>query len=327
VEVALFEPLRRAAYRPALEALLTEAGCRVELAGDRSALPGPDSVLLIRGGYGFFPRTVERLVAMPANRRPLVAVWHMEPLLPPRSSGHRRPAPTRLDLKKLLRPNARVLSPISNYLTLRRLARLGIPDLLVVSTPGPQEFLAERGISAHWIPVGYEPNLGRDLGLERDIDALFLGSTLPLRRRRLIRQLKARGVPLLVAGAYGPAGVWGEERTELVNRTKILVDLPRLPGMLTGIRMAIGMSNGALVVSEPLYAPAPFVPGTHFVSTPLEEMPATIRYYLEHEDERRQIAAAGQRLVTEEITMRRSVGQLLELLREALHRRSGDRAG
>ena len=63
-----------------------------------------------------------------------------------------------------------------------------------------------------------------------------------------------------------------------------------------------------------MYNPSPFVAGKHFISAQIGERPDVIRYFLAHEKEREQIAAEGYRLVTEEVTMERSVRRLVELV-------------
>ena len=72
------------------------------------------------------------------------------------------------------------------------------------------------------------------------------------------------------------------------------------------MRLVLALANGAMVVAEPCYRPDPFVPGVHYAEAPVEELPDLIRYYLEHDDERERIVAAGHRLVTEELTFARS---------------------
>jgi spore maturation protein CgeB len=63
-----------------------------------------------------------------------------------------------------------------------------------------------------------------------------------------------------------------------------------------------------------MYKPDPFVPGRHYVSATVEEMPDVIRYYLAHDDERQRIVDEGYRLVTQEATMANSVRRLMELI-------------
>jgi hypothetical protein len=196
------------------------------------------------------------------------------------------------------------------------LAQRGLPDLLIASTPGRCEFLVERRIPAHWVPLGYSPSDGHDMGLSRDIEALFLGDLNIPRRRRLIKRLRRNGVNLVALGDWSDPAYWGENRTRLLNRTKIFLNLQRYPGDLAGLHLILGMANKALVISEPIYNPAPYVPGKHYISATREEMPGIIRYYLAHDDEREYIADEGHRFVTQELTMARSVSHILELIRK-----------
>lgn len=76
------------------------------------------------------------------------------------------------------------------------------------------------------------------------------------------------------------------------------------------------MANKALVISEPMYKPDPYVPGKHYVSATIEEMPEVIRHYLAHDEERERIANEGHQLVTQEVTMARSLSCILELIQE-----------
>jgi hypothetical protein len=154
--------------------------------------------------------------------------------------------------------------------------------------------------------------------LERDIDVLFLGDKRPLRRKWLISRLRRRGINVLQAGDWANPAYWGENRTRLINRAKIYLNVQRFPGEFSGLRLVIGMANKALVVSEPMYKPAPFVPGVHYVSATIDEMPRVIEYYLAHDEERERIAAEGHRLVTEQLPLSRSVHQLIELMNEKL---------
>ena len=119
-------------------------------------------------------------------------------------------------------------------------------------------------------------------------------------------------------GSWFDPAFWGEDRTRLLNRTKIFLNIARYPGELPGFRLILGMANKALVVSEPIYRPAPYVPGKHFVSCALEEMPDVIRHYLDHDLKREQIANEGYRLVSREVTLRQSVTKILNLLDERL---------
>jgi len=210
----------------------------------------------------------------------------------------------------------------TNYLMLRRWTSHGLPDILVTATLGRCEFLAERGILAHWVPLGYEPSCGQDLGLPRNIDVLFLGAPDVPRRNRLLRRLRKNGIHVKVMGSYVDPHCWGEHRTELLNRAKILLNLARTPGEFPDLRLILGMANKALVISEPIYRSDPFVPGRHFVSASIEEMPERIRYYLTQNEERGLISEMAYQLITQDITMERSVSRILNLLSTHMRHRA-----
>jgi spore maturation protein CgeB len=74
------------------------------------------------------------------------------------------------------------------------------------------------------------------------------------------------------------------------------------------------MTNRALVISEPIYRPDPFVPGQHFISTSIDEMPEQIRYYLTHDEERALISERAHGLISQDVTMERSVSRILDLI-------------
>jgi hypothetical protein len=104
----------------------------------------------------------------------------------------------------------------------------------------------------------------------------------------------------------------------LLNRTEILLNLQRYPGELTGSQPILGIAHAALVISEPIYNPAPHVPGSHYVSAAVEDLPAVIGYYLTHDSERERITDDAHRFVTQGVTLERSVAHLLELMTQRL---------
>jgi hypothetical protein len=188
--------------------------------------------------------------------------------------------------------------------------------VLIVSTPSRREFLAEQGISSHWVPFGYDATYGRDLKLTRDIDVLFLGTPDDARHRQAVRHLKRKRVNVVSKGSWSDPACWGEERTKLINRTKIFLGLQRRPGKLSGIRMLLGMANKALVIAEPMYDSAPYVAGKHFISASLDEMPEVIEHYLRADSERELITDEAHRFVTEEVTLAQSLARIRALLEQ-----------
>jgi hypothetical protein len=251
---------------------------------------------------------------LPAAERPFVLFWHSEPLPPPRAARLPRPRLHARELAKIALRDHRVTDPYSNIQALRRITREGLASVLLISTNGAREFLAEQGIAATFVPLPLLPDDGRDLGLERDIDVLFLGAMDVPRRKRMIGRLRRDGVAVVTAGGWGEANISGEPRTELLNRTKILLNFPRHPGLLSGRRMLLGMANKAVVLAEPVYRPEPYRPGVHFVSSPLAEMPGVIRELLDEDDRRARIADDAYRFVQSEMTLERIVPRVLQLV-------------
>lgn len=300
--------------RSPLCAMLERAGHRVTEIDDGPLDLTATDVVWIAGNANWFPRICRQLIATAKRRRPQVLVWHTEPLPPPRAAGLPRPRLNHREIAKILLRDRRATDVYSNYFRLRSLARCGLPDVLAVSTLGRREFLAEHGIHGHWVPMGYHLSHGRDMRLHRDTDTLFLGTLDVPRRRRLLRRLRRDGLDVVTVGSWFDPTTWGDSRNRLLNRTKVLLNLGRYPGELSGLRLILGMANKALVVSEPIYNPAPYVPGTHYVSAELAEMADAVRYYLAHDAERERIADEGHRLVTEEVTLTRSVSRILALI-------------
>jgi hypothetical protein len=302
------------AERPEVPACLREGGHHVREADDGALGNWPATDLLwLQGNANWFPRVCRQLERSGA-RKPHILVWHTEPLPPGPRSGLRTSRLHFREIAKIILRDRRATDPYTNAARLRRLRRFELPDVLVVSARSRQKYLASRGIESHFIPLGYHAAThGRLLGLQRDVDVLFLGTMQVPRRNRLVAQLRRAGVQVRAEGSWNDGSTWGEDRTQLLNRTKVLLNLQRHPGDFSGMRRILGMSNGALVISEPIDQPEPYVPGRHYIETTAELMPEVIRHYLERPDEREQIIAQAYRLVTEELTMQTSVQRILKL--------------
>ena len=311
-----------------LSRLLGEAGHRVAQLGRERLDLDAYQVVLLRGSANWWRKISRQLAARPKSERPLIAMWQTEPLPPPRAAGLRTPRLHLREIVKILIQDSRATDVYTNYLALRRMIGRGLIDLLMASSQGRCELLAERGIASDWVPFGYVPErYGRALNLQRDIEVLFLGELRVPRRKRQIRYLRRRGIDVQALGDWNDPAYWGENRTRLLNRTKILLNVHRYPGEPSNQRLMLGIANGALVISESIYKPEPFVPGKHYVSASLQEMPDLMRYYLDHEKEREQLVEEGQRLVTQEFTLERSVSRMLELIRECLRKRGEEGVG
>lgn len=293
---------------------LEYSGHRVELIADTHPDELQEGVLMVMGNINWFPNLRRRLEQTPLERRPFVLLWHYEPLPPPRAANLPRPWLSLREIARIALRDRGVTDVYSNFATIRDLHRRELVDQFVTTTRGRQEFLAEQGIPSEWIPLGYHHSHGRPLGLERDIDVLFLGILNVPRRRRIIRRLESLGVRVLVRGDWHDPTCWGESRTQLLNRTKILLNFPRTEGEMSGVRLILGICNQALVVSEPVYRPDPYVSGEHFVSTPLDQIPDVIAHYLQNEPARTAITTAAYEHLLGNVRQEQSASALMQLM-------------
>ena len=283
--------------------------------------PDPGRILWLSGNPGWYRDTFARLAKLPADRRPFVVAWHYEPLPMPAAAGIRMERLHARELAKIVLRDARITDPYSNARYIKRLTSAGLIDLLVVTSSSAHEFLAGRAIASSVVPLGSSPRDGKDLGLARDIDVLLLATLEVPRRKRVMRHLRGRGISLVALGDWKNPAYFGDQRTELLNRTKILLNIPRHEGMLSGRTMIIGMMNRALVVADPIYRPEPYRPGEHYVSAEVADMPEAIARALEDDEARATVTAAAHRFVTSELTMERSVLTVLQHVEERLRSR------
>jgi hypothetical protein len=294
---------------------LKRIGVPVVEIGDEAIERSHDNILIVWGNANWYPKLLKQLETIGKLNRPLVIIWHTEPLPPPKGSGLKLPGLNIREIAKIALRDKRATDVYTNYFRLRSLNKKGIPDLLLVSTKGRQEFLALHDIESSWVSMGYDPiNHGFPLDLVRDIDVLFLGACEVSRRKRLFKRLGAAGVDLQAIGSWYDPDYWGRKRIELVNRTKIFLNLQRYEGDLSGDRMILGMANKALIISEPIYEPAPYVPGKHYISSTIEEMPTKIEYFLSHDDEREHIVDEAYKFVSQNLTIENTIGQIIGLI-------------
>jgi hypothetical protein len=300
--------------RTLVTTLLEEAGHRVTQVEDGPIDRNPGDVLLMLGNASWFRTICRQLATLERSRRPLTVIWQSEALPPPRASALPRPRLQFRELAKIALRDARAGDVYTNRRRLQWLARHGLPDVMLTSSRVGQEFLTEEGIRADWVPFGFHPAYGGDLQLDRDIDVLFLGTMKVRRRRRLISRIRGAGISVMALGSWHDPALWGEGRTRLLNRAKILLNIARMPGQFSGLRLMLGMANRSLVVSEPIYLPEPYVPGEHFITADPHELPAAITDMLSDVDRRARVVEQGHRLVTQEVTLERSVRRILELI-------------
>jgi len=181
-------------------------------------------------------------------------------------------------------------------------------DYYIVSTLSRAKFLINNSIPAYFAPMGYHKCWGMSLGIERDIDVAFIGNLKGNRRKQLgnlSSQLKEKGIELSIFNGY-----YGDRRTELLNRCKIIIDLDRLSWEFPLMRPIVSNSCGALLITDWVGDPGPFSP-EHLVQRDLCDFPDTIEYYLSNETERKKTVESCQDFLFNNMTLYNIVEKLL----------------
>jgi len=183
-------------------------------------------------------------------------------------------------------------------------------DFVFASTIPRCRFLNNMGIPAGYVPAGYHKGWGQKLQAARDIDVLFIGYVKTKSRLNTLKALRQslaeKGIELVIA----PSGCYGQQRTELLNRARIVLDIIRMPWEMPAMRLLMSMACGALVISNWTGEPVPFTK-EHFVQADTHNLAEAIIYYLKNENKRQAIADSAYGFVTEKLTLQNCVLQIL----------------
>ena len=328
----------------AIQRELETLGCRVVPFRFDQAVPLDVDMVLTFAPYNRWLPIARQVGMCPRLRRPLLVHWHTEgmpnpalPLALTRFMGSVRSWLDRLNdgesalgraglLRWLL---SRVNPRWGRYRYLGEYCyayERGWLDILADFSETQAAFLRLYGVPAVYVPWGTSPEWWADLGLERDIDVLWMGQQRNRRRRTVLASvchaLCKQGRKVHIADGVENPLVFGIERTTILNRTRITLNIPTTwyhNCFITRFHMVAG--NRCLVVSEPfLMHSAEYRPGVHYVEAETAALAETVLYYLEHAEERAVIAENAFQLVTTRLTLRNSVEKLLQI---AAERRGG----
>jgi hypothetical protein len=181
------------------------------------------------------------------------------------------------------------------------------------------------GIPTLYAPWGASRRWYKDLGLERDLDVLWIGKRGSQRRSRILdqvfRELKLKGLNVYIADNEENPFIFGEERTRHLNRAKITLNITRTWYDDNFSRFTMACSNRSLVVSEPVLPHCTeFKENVHYVSAKIEDLANTIGYYLEHEEERRQIVDNAYELMMAELKFEKSLRKMFAAAQQHITR-------
>jgi hypothetical protein len=190
-------------------------------------------------------------------------------------------------------------------------------DLLAEFSNFYTQLHTAHGMPAIFVPWGTSPAWYANLNLERDIDVLWFGQRRTKRRSLIIdtirHQLRNYGIEMYVADGVENPFIYDDERTNLLNRTKITLSL--LTNRYESVfphRFHMAAGNKCMVISEPEYSHHPdCIAAKHFVAATAAEIVSQILYFLSHEDERIQITENAYQLVTQKLTLANSLKAII----------------
>lgn len=291
---------------------------------------GTDILLIV--GY---PRAYARfLEATPRSHR---IAWFGEPLPPTVTGGQRRFSRSSGPVMAGSAVIRRFLGPITRrplpgplrgrregaVISYERAANLAdarwcsrLVDEVVVTSRDRAQVLVASGIEAREVPFGYHPAQAGSLaptdGVDRDIAVATLASGIGahhLRRGRLFESIR----PALesLGRVVTLEGVWGPERDAVLRRTRILLDIHRIPGNFTGLRFLTAFAAGAVLVTEPFDDAYPFVSGHDHIEAPFGRIVDEVAALLDDEPARRMMASTAQDRLRDELSMSASLERVL----------------
>lgn len=295
----------------------------------KAAVPSAAEIVFSFAPYGNFMALVDRLESLPAGRRPLLIHWNTEGIpdlhLPWRyvygvsrlrswvgraatRAGVEDKRPFAWFKERMLR-----FRYVGDYY---QAYHRGILAVFADSSAVYAEIHRKHGLPTTYFPWGSAPSWYADLGLPRDIDVVWLGKRGTKRRSDLLDRVRAElrrhGVDIYVADNVEHPFAWREQRTELLNRAKITLNITRTWYDDNFSRFSMAAPNRSLIVSEPMLPHCPeYQAGVHYVSAPIEELAGTILHYLAADEERRKITDCAHQLLTTELTMANSVQRVM----------------
>jgi glycosyltransferase involved in cell wall biosynthesis len=301
----------------------------------RDRVPSGADIVFSHAPFGKLLPIYQQLADRPNGRRPGTVHWNTEglpdlriPLPIVATLGDVRSWVGRLSHSSA--PWQRVLGSLPPLSLLDRKAirfryagdysygyRHGMIDVLADSSEIYVEIHRRRGIPAIHLPWGASDIWYANMGVERDIDVLWIGKRGSKRRSLLLdrvrQELGAAGIEVCVVDGEERPFVYGEERTELLNRAKVVLNLTRTWYDDNYSRFALAATNRSLIVSEPMLPHcSEYQAGTHYVSAPIEDLARAIRHYLEHEDERNRIVESARDLVVDTLSFSSGLKRVMD---------------
>jgi tetratricopeptide (TPR) repeat protein len=159
-------------------------------------------------------------------------------------------------------------------------------------------------------PHRFDPTIYRKLDLPKLYDVSFVGTLTPRRKQILETLTKRFNVEF--------RNIWNvEEQVHFYNQSKIVLHINAYPFILMAspnIRTFDVVGSGTFMITEDQVFHQQLKDREHLVYwrfNDVGDLTDKIEYYLAHEEERKQIAAAGYRYVCENFSTEKSIHDLL----------------
>lgn len=304
-----------------------------------SPVPEKASVIFSFGPYGRFLTVPLQLAGMPPSLKPIFVHWNTEGIPEPRIpwnimstisawcswlgrvQGSRNGTANPPGTERLLSLTESRLSRFRYVGDYYYAHNQGWLDIFADTSDVYANFHSRHGLPTVFAPWGATLRWYEDLGLERDIDVLWMGIRGTKRRSQLLDRVRKavedHGVRMHVADGNENPFIFNYERICYLNRSKITLNITRTWYDDNFSRIALAASNRSLIVSEQLLPHCPgFKAGKHYVSAAVESLAESILYYLENEKERLHIVDNAYRLVTKELTLRESMKRIMDAVNQ-----------
>ena len=171
--------------------------------------------------------------------------------------------------------------------------------------------------SVHWLPVGCEPETHFVADQVRDLDVGFVGKLGKPRTERfeILSRILTKNHTNDTGRYYRPS-----EMGKVYSRSKIVFNKSVRNDL--NMRFFEGLAAGALVITDRIENGMGCLGEDcryYVVYDSPDEADELVRYYLEHETERREIAARGQQWALERHTYVNRIQQLVDLIVSGEH--------
>jgi spore maturation protein CgeB len=207
-------------------------------------------------------------------------------------------------------------------------------DLLISSFQPTVDFFRRRGLLAELHRLAFEPGVLSHLKtMDKTVDVTFIGSLFSVHTSR-ISLLEVLSVRFPQMKIWGPqidhllsdsslrrcyiGQAWGREMYQILQNSKVTINHHGdIAPYANNMRLFEATGVGTLLVTDwKANLSEMFEPGGEVVAyRTAEECAEMVRYYLEHEQERREIAHAGQQRTLKEHTYEQRMNELVGVVK------------